>query len=115
MMYENTVIKQWVEALRSGEYKQCFSKLADGECRCAIGVLAEILPECHVKDDYVWVNRGGEDFVYSKSLPQALLDSYGIDGVLTYRVMQANDGYRMSFSSIADVIEGHRTSFKENT
>ncbi len=50
----NTTIKQkWVEALRSGEYKQTKSKLHDDEGFCCLGVLCDLYRKEH-NDSITW-------------------------------------------------------------
>jgi hypothetical protein len=39
---KKSIMKKWVAALRSGEYKQCTGKLQKGNSFCCLGVLTDL-------------------------------------------------------------------------
>lgn len=107
------VLKRWVEALRSGEYKQGQGhlKAINGEevKHCCIGVLCEVVG---LKESIVdhnkqpcFVDLDGE--TYSASLPDTLKDELDIAGEHEGRLYQMNDSDvdPKTFNEIADYIE----------
>ncbi len=94
-------LKVWVNALRSGEYKQGFlrMKTSSGEM-CVLGVA------CDVSGLSIWTNL---------SLPSEVQDFYNLDHRFGFKVCykrfttehlaDLNDRYRISFSALADIIE----------
>jgi hypothetical protein len=106
--------KIWVEALRSGKYKQGWGSLCqtiDGEdLYCCLGVLANECIEgewepCTVCDGEVkWAISKG----YSKSfcyIPEELLIEIGIDVNDKMDLIYFNDNLGEDFKTIADWIE----------
>lgn len=123
--------KQWVEALRSGRYKQGVNKLCgtvnpisnDGKpkdpefCYCCLGVLSKIQNRLVEKDGEY------KDTINSMTVAYLITDnplytSLGMDGQLPYGVTVAYGGGRLfqknlanlndtgfSFEEIADIIE----------
>ena len=68
----NIEIKQrWINALRSGNYKQCYSALKKEDCFCVVGVLCDILKN-ELNAEWIpvsyWdvINGDVEYFIYSK-------------------------------------------------
>lgn len=63
----NEIISDWLHALESGEYPQLKGNLTDGNCYCAIGLLAFILgvrkskekasPGFHFDEDLPWIEN----------------------------------------------------------
>jgi hypothetical protein len=125
----------WVEALRSGEYRQCSSRLTNenehGERSfCCLGVLADLYAQAH---GYSWIIRGDDVDVeynlddkvfysYSEFLPRVVREWAGTlqeDIVISHvpeegdpegeplTASMANDELNMSFAQIADLIELH--------
>ena len=111
--------KKWVEALRSGDYKQgktCLKQIDfDGETRhCCLGVLAEI---CEVPNEilggslYTFNFPRSDKYMFFRST--ALLDKnfemkhfiYGYSNIRT--LMRMNDSGDYTFEDIADYIEKH--------
>jgi hypothetical protein len=95
--------EKWVEALRSGKYKQGKGCLKKGDEYCCLGVLCDI-----VDPEYLGVNG------HRSHLPYHILDKTGMetpDGRLNYNVhtfislIGLNDGAEYTFDQIADVIE----------
>lgn len=98
-------IKQgWLDALRSGEYKQGKGALCENEAYCCLGVLQKV-----VSGDVEWRDNGR-----SRSFPTPeWLETYGIAAERgnLYRLAEMNDGEpglyaeQMPFAEIADFIE----------
>ena len=103
--------KIWVEALRSGEYKQGRGALCvetDGETRyCPLGVAYDVLAE----KDWVWTSfspsrsgwgtERGENGRLDVSIP----DSIGLGFSYQDELIEMNDGQKLTFEKIADWIE----------
>ena len=99
--------KDWVEALRSGDYKQTKETLKGElpECGvgyCCLGVLAEIMGHDLEVEPYV----GDGDVLYNREGPKHIYEDFKchIGEGLVEELMTHND-YGMSFKEIADIIE----------
>jgi hypothetical protein len=106
--------RKWIDALRSGEYKQGFGTLCEtinGKsfycCLGVAGVVAGLNPsDMHNKAEF-----GGAKFVYGlmppPGFPEVLISD--LNKTLTSRLINMNDGNAElkshSFSEIADYIE----------
>jgi hypothetical protein len=96
---------KWVEALRSGKYKQCQGILKRNDEYCCLGVLCDIV-------DPEWTLTHAEESGY---LPDHIKKLAGltITGMLTGYVdgcgdlASLNDKAKYTFDQIADVIEEH--------
>ena len=108
----NKKIKQkWLEALRSGQYKQCKETLTNGEGFCCLGVLCNIHALEHNK---VWENefapRYFNCFAY---LPKQVMkwsevksiDGEFIDGYHNCCSLAILNDEGKSFKEIVDIIE----------
>lgn len=100
--------KRWVDALRSGKYKQCAGKLHDGEGFCCIGVLADIQgcewvqKDCCIDPD-LWCSSFNEALVpASGAIPYDDADLLGTK--VRYTLIDMNDAGK-SFDEIADYID----------
>lgn len=83
---------KWVEALRSGEFKQGMKRLRHGGRHCCLGVLCEIMGEP--------IRRGQE-------MPGTRVDeAAGFDGNEADNIAAMNDEGQ-PFTDIADWIEAH--------
>ena len=109
-MNSKEVRKLWVEALRSGEYKQGKYNLHKKDEFCCLGVLCELA----VKEGVTNVTKSGVDFLYeghSISLPNSVVSWSGLRdrcGQFGKTSLMALNDYMekgRSFSEIADVIE----------
>lgn len=112
----------WVEALRSGEYKQGVGALNRGDSYCCLGVLCEVAIKAGLP---VQVTRGGgceskacqscpEKKWYDKKagrLPDSVVKWAGLvdaDPYVAGRDLSAwNDEERAPFGKIADLIDEH--------
>ncbi len=99
--------KRWVEALRSGEYKQGFdAMLADDGTFCPLGVLCDIEIDGYWEPDNValagllWKIQG--KFMFP---PLGLRMRLGLTGSAINMVSRLNDADKLSFSQIAYHIE----------
>lgn len=105
--------KKWVEALRSGEYKQGYNGLhiiGDKPYAgyCCLGVLATVagIPEIKQEDE----SYCKFDFGYrtdTTTLPEQFSASIGLTQEHQGVVMNMNDDKRASFDEIADYIEAN--------
>lgn len=114
-------VKQWVEALRSGEYKQSQGQLRTDEGYCCLGVLSAIVKDeiggCWNRNDNTpypqWEFIIGTD-VSQSLLPQEIVELVGMQtnegtfpwSVFDWSLIDMNDSGK-SFEEIADVIEKH--------
>lgn len=113
--------KRWVEALRSGEYKQgqeCLrQKTNDGLAYCCMGVLCDVLKD---EVELRWRIRSGEVFTAVTStdslegfLPKEVAKAAGLPspnpfvkiGTEEVSLARINDRLGLSFTEIADLIE----------
>lgn len=118
----NPRIKQrWLEALRSGEYKQTTENLQDCRGFCCLGVLCDL----HAKErgtNWVRLNDNYELYGEAQTLPLSVQEWAGLDndmgGVVDFDyedddVMYVkseslpviNDTWNKNFNEIADLIE----------
>lgn len=109
---------KWLEALRSGKYKQGDRYLRrrtseKGEGFCCLGVLCDIMqPEGwrdhspDAQDVIVGFAGGGSEVVgvFQGYPPAALLDQAGLDVDTSRELARLNDQGR-TFAEIADIIE----------
>jgi hypothetical protein len=106
--------KRWVEALRSGKYKQGKHSLARGENFCCLGVLCELA----TKEGVVKRERLGNGFIYYNSchshLPwpvctwgelQEVNPSIPASSQTTKTTLSELNDTGSTFSEIADLIE----------
>ena len=99
-----TIAKQWVEALRSGKYKQGKLSLKDGDGYCCLGVLCDISP-------YKAINSFD---LYLPDIVRVWAKIWSRNGRLKSTVRHRNqelsslvgaNDFGMSFDEIADIIE----------
>ena len=108
--------KKWIEALRSGEYKQTSAALVDPYGYCCLGVACNISGLGH------WEQREGNHFQHYKcvtnndyvdyaygDLPLKVMHWLGLDSLVgDYEdsdLITNNDVDDLSFEQIADIIE----------
>ena len=98
---------KWVDALRSGKYKQTRSALRHGDTYCCLGVA------CAVLGDGEWAttaSQNGWEFRFSDGqrkagdLPWSMLDRLGLSTDQQRVLMDLNDN-GVSFDAIATHIE----------
>lgn len=102
------VAKQWIAALRSGNYQQGFGQLHKNGAFCALGVLCDIVKPGGWKKDVI---VGGMQMdCQATKLSHDLLEQAGIrnsdvrlrDG---QPIVYLNDKARLTFAELADMIE----------
>lgn len=102
--------RKWVEALRSGEYKQGrYQLMEDNGSFCCLGVLTDLV----VKESggkYSWDEDTG--FIYDQGvLPGEVPNVVGLDSYDPYAeghtLSSWNDDRGADFNRIADIIEKH--------
>lgn len=107
---------KWLEALRSGEYKQGTGTLRDGEDNfCCLGVLCDVaikngveLAVAHREDDSDDWNYDGNSWYLPyrvKEWADLAHDNPEVDKVGYFRLADLNDEAGLTFAQIADVIE----------
>lgn len=95
--------REWVAALRSGEYKQTYNKLYDSGSYCALGLL------CKVAEPLEWdeyanclVTERGD---FYNTFPNTEQCKVGLKSQDAMTVTYMNDKKHASFKQIADYIE----------
>ncbi len=97
---------KWIEALKSGEYKQGTGRLRKTDNRyCCLGVLCDVYAKTLNKE---W--RKANDFYFSfdgsySSLSPTVEKWAGINVVKQSELIHLNDDERLTFDQIADHIE----------
>ena len=101
------VVKRWVAALRSGEYKQTQGQLWSGDGFCCLGVLCDLA----AKDG--GPQWEGCRFAGSSAHPEPAMWNWVVGGdqgrdasTISDRLVEANDSQLQTFKQIASIIEG---------
>lgn len=102
-----TLKNKWIEALRSGEYKQGkgFLRKAtpNGDCYCVMGVF------CDIFDNTKWHKEPGINEYFHKGRSgnpdDFMLNTAGIDNSTKWYLMNMNDNIGYTFEKIANWIE----------
>lgn len=96
--------RMWVNALRSGEYRQGKRRLTDkGEAFCCLGVACEVLGLARDSDDSGYV-LGGE--LYVMLFPPPLCAGLGLSNNDVTTLSNLNDETDAGFEAIATFIDG---------
>ena len=106
-MKDTELMRQWVDALRSGKYRQTRGWLRKDDGFCCLGVLCDIsgVGEWEQRGDVgVW-NYDTEDESLKGVLPDVLTNTIGISLGEQNKLASMNDRLGYSFGSIADKIE----------
>lgn len=110
---------KWLEALRSGRYKQGRDKLKNGDKFCCLGVLCDLHRLENNKTRKLKLGWGeGETYLDEDAiLPDAVMEWAGLETknpiVEDYDLATFNDGYKgckvrpHTFKQIAKLIEKH--------
>ncbi len=114
-MVNKELVKKWVAALRSGDYKQGREQLRNGDQFCCLGVACDIVKE------QIGIDWNGDRFDKKLSfLPDSVTGVFGeIDSILdttlpiTYKTFARIGGKTLigyndrgaTFEEIADIIE----------
>ncbi len=100
--------REWVEALRSGKYKQTKGALRHGDAFCCLGVECEISGEgrwAPGAGEWEFVGRGSDNRSYG-DLPDDLRGKIGLSIAAQVNLIRMNDT-GSSFAEIADWIEAN--------
>jgi hypothetical protein len=121
---DETQFKQWIAALRSGEYKQGRRRLQDGEdSYCCLGVACKLViknPSYSFNrlvgsypDDQngspEWLKGINDDFM----IREIVKVDVGYDSIMARKISQLNDAHTHTFSQIADLLEEHYVGKEE--
>jgi hypothetical protein len=100
---------KWVEALRSGRYKQGRGCLRSGDNYCCLGVLCDVsgVGQWGTKDYYSsdCYSVGMDTACYA--LPVKIIQSEGLSDSTINTLCVLNDETKASFAEIADYIEAN--------
>ncbi len=114
------IAKKWVEALRSGEYKQGVSRLRIGDTYCCLGVLCdlygkekgvnwkipELLPDSDVYqflDSFSILPDEVAEWAETETVPGVVYSTERKTGRIN--LSELNDREKLNFKEIADLIE----------
>ena len=106
-------VQKWVDALRSGEYKQGRGRLKDNNSYCCLGVLCEVFKEeADLEAGEEAFYSKGDEVCFQTSPPFSINKLLGFKqfdgfGQVTNLFISLNDKDGKSFSEIADYIEEH--------
>lgn len=112
------VKRQWISALRSGEYKQGYQRLERNGEFCCLGVLCDLAVKAGVVErvhgEYAlgvvgFARPGDPEGPNASAPPWAVMEWAKIDSdsdlPMVRSLINLNDIKRLSFEEIADVIE----------
>jgi hypothetical protein len=112
------VADAWVEALRSGDYRQAKGMLREGDNFCCLGVLCDISKQGEFRDSPVGQTYFDGVDVRLASIPPLVMEWAGmkseggaflprisLGGKTADRLWKLNDQLEWSFEKIADFIE----------
>ena len=107
------VMKKWVKALRSGDYKQGRETLCTSDQYCCLGVLCELASKENIcdKTENLFDSSNIEYDEHDDVLPQSVRDWSGMKTDSGDRLgkrislLALNDTNRYSFERIANIIE----------
>lgn len=104
-MSNTDFVREWVAALRGGNYKQCFGEVRSnkGDKFCALGVLCDLRAK---KGVAVWCKV--EDMWYIKTSETTSV----IPLDLNFGIIDLNDRQHKTFGEIADYIDEYYNSRK---
>lgn len=128
MEMNRNITQRWIDALRSGHYKQGLGRLkeikADEEGNqvphyCCLGVLCEVVAQDRLDLNVNWVDAdyysaqikgvrsqasapGDREFSYPT---REILDAAGIDHEFSRQLANMNDHYKYDFNIIAAILE----------
>ena len=104
--------EKWVNALRSGKYKQTRGNLQDGDGFCCLGVLCDLVDSeaweevelCSIRS-FLGADTDGRGFAVSDMPPPSVLLTTGLEDPSIYATLNDEDKY--TFEQIADEIEAN--------
>lgn len=104
------IAKQWVDALRSGQYKQCTGQLRTRDTFCCLGVLCNLHAQAHPEIAAQQRDKG-QYMGVSNQIPSEVRRWSGMHthsgsrGAFSASLIRLNDKLGYSFAQIADVID----------
>jgi len=107
------LLDKWLAALRSGEYKQCKSKLTDGQGFCCLGVLVDTAGGRADEEDYggypnhEWLQKNNVAFHTSGGMSPSC--NPWLPSLSSFAGLANDDG--KTFAEIADAIEACAEGF----
>lgn len=101
MIINKEIIRWWIKALRSGEYKQTMGALRQEDKFCCLGVLCDLGTAGRWDYGFYKSALGGDSSV---QLPASVREFVGIESEDMRALITMNDDSR-SFSQIADYLE----------
>lgn len=103
---DQALVREWVKALRSGEYRQRHGQLRRGDAYCCLGVAADVAIKTG-KTPLRWEGDGlNDDRSFLSIRDPDLQDALGINGRQNC-LTNLNDNEGATFPVIADWIETH--------
>ncbi len=100
--YINKKAAKWIDALESGEYKQCRNELTNGEGFCCLGVACEIDDAVQKQVSVHGIRYLFNGFYQGNSLPSGYDRELGLQGSDSENVLvRLNDHEEKSFKEIA--------------
>ena len=109
-MRNKAVMKKWIEALRSGEYKQGLEALRNGDRYCCLGVLCDLYAREHPSEPQ-WELRSDDQHYFlgeEVELPDKVREWVGLehgDGSVEINDLVVMNDTGRSFDYIANFIE----------
>lgn len=109
-----SINKKWIEALRSGKYKQTTNCLKDGNGYCCLGVGLDIIKDdlhgVKWKPGYCgpileYLDENGDTVILEGALDRKTHELLGIDYNVEGDLVEMNDIERKSFNEIADYLD----------
>jgi hypothetical protein len=103
----NEHIKAWLEALRSGKYKQHKTSLRSNDSFCCVGVECDVFSSEQwrpVNQTIGWQNPG-TDLCSFAEVPVVVKEASGFSDKFYDRLYKWNDVHDKTFTEIADFIE----------
>ncbi len=108
MTEREEIINEWITRLESGTTRQCTGVLRDGEARCALGVLADVLV---ARGLATWVDDTDDGIAVAGStdtndmIPNVLWrDKLRFNTCDISHIWAQNDTEKKPFDAIADVV-----------
>ncbi len=102
-------IQKWIDALRSGDYKQCRGRLRRKDSFCATGVLCDV----HSKEFNQPDNWHGYNYLGNCVCTPNVVSRWINQRAILINVTGMNDNDDMTFNKIADEIEKRFKFFKK--
>jgi hypothetical protein len=98
------VYQLWIDALRSGKYKQTQGTLKNDEGFCCLGVLCDL---ARLDGGPHWEKDWTENYFLNNfgDLPKVVKEFMGLDEGDVARLINKNDNQEQSFEQIANFIE----------